>query len=861
MDQIIFNVRNANNTAAVFISNDPAANAVTLIVNNASGSDLPLRAGAPVMEPPPDGGPSSLYLSFGDFVPGAAIPQIKVEADGWQVKYFSDPAPTFALTPTMNRTFASQSTLSIRISNFPVYGPPRTASIGIDYYGMGTLDDSSGIGSVVVQNKPRGDKPLQLDRNIVSNPVAFITVDQSSPIKNTLVFHFSNPSPTEPLVDDKTKWKSDPPEFLISFVPGKPPGYGALTTLERMKDIEIGLAQVYQDGWSVTKDTSGPKPVWRLKPKTHEVLGTGEAATVEFRITDLVTELKAGLSLLYVQYINIPGFEDGYFVFQIEKRMPSPGILQFISLTPAVIKRGDPITLAWQTFDAASLTLSYAVNDRSYRRTAPVDVPFNGSYSPVPAPSDDLTYSLEVFDYANNKVQQQVTITVVGPPKLTAKYDADQEGRTYAGATVLLQWDMPAEGDTVAVTKGTKSQSTVTLVNGQPPAGTCKDVLQETTDYQVSAQGVDPGQTTVRVAPVGATLSSDKAETRIPGSPVVLTSTVQFPSSYAIKPDVFAAGAGSLGEVRSFTVYPLQDTTYTLEAVGFGGPARSSRGVSVRTKVGSFSTSDVRSWDKPQATNTKRIGFSSAYASAPTIATGLSQLDVARLRISAEATAIDAAGFTAGLNSWADSTLYSATSTWLAIAAGDPAFQVGQFNTAEDHPWNQPKMQTSRRIKFTRAYPGSAPRVVVWLNALDISGPQNVRVNASVTDIDSAGFTVHIDAWGDTVLYSAGVTWIAFPANLPGVVSGSFNTSDVRPWNQPRAETSGTVTFPGGSFAGAPLVVLALNMMDMGGTNRRIVASASEITPTGFRWNLNTWSDTILYSAGAQYIAMGRTAR
>jgi len=246
----------------------------------------------------------------------------------------------------------------------------------------------------------------------------------------------------------------------------------------------------------------------------------------------------------------------------------------------------------------------------------------------------------------------------------------------------------------------------------------------------------------------------------------------------------------------------------------------------------------------------------------PVIATGLLQIDVAKLRIAAAATAIDAAGFTAGLNSWGDSVLYSAASTWLAVAADDPAFQIGQFSTMEDHPWNQPKLQTSRRITFARPYSGGTPHVVVWLNELDITGPQNVRVNAYVSDIDPAGFTVHIDAWWDTVLYSAGVTWIAYPANRPGVVSGSFNTSDVRPWDQPRAETSGMVAFPGGGFARSPLVALALNTMDIrSGTNLRIVASASDITPTGLRWHLNTWGDTTLYSAAASYIAMGPPLR
>lgn len=486
MDQIVFNVRNAKGERVAFIAADPAVNVLTLVVTYATDVDLRLKAGAPVMEPPPDDGPSSFYLNFGDLVAADAVPRIKIEADGWQVQYFATPAPAFALTPTQNQTFAAKASLNIRISNFPVAGPPRTSSIAVDYYGLGALDAAPGIGSVVVQNPPRNNKKLSLNASIVSNPVAFITVDRTSPIKNTLVFQFSNPSPTDPIVGKDIQWGPNPPEFLISFLPGSPPGYGALTTLERMKDIQIGLAQVYQAGWTITKDTSGPKPFWRLRPQDHAVLGSGEAAMVEFRITDLVTELKAGLALVYVQYSNIPGYDDGYFAFQIEKRMPSPGILQFVNLTPALIRRGDPITLSWQTFDAASLTLSYAIDDQPFRRTAPGDVPFNGSYSPVPAPTETLTFNLEVFDYAGNKVQSQVTITVIQPPPVITYLVATPSVANLAnGGKVTLYWRVDNTDNA--------KQLTLTSLDGSGNTVTeTVDLLQTRRDVRVFGSGGAP---------------------------------------------------------------------------------------------------------------------------------------------------------------------------------------------------------------------------------------------------------------------------------------------------------------------------------------------------------------------------------
>jgi hypothetical protein len=241
---------------------------------------------------------------------------------------------------------------------------------------------------------------------------------------------------------------------------------------------------------------------------------------------------------------------------------------------------------------------------------------------------------------------------------------------------------------------------------------------------------------------------------------------------------------------------------------------------------------------------------------------GLTELDVGNstnLRIAALSGEFTGTGFTASLDAWADTVLYTAGCTWLEVLPNDPDFQVGQFNTMEDHPWDQPKQHTSRRIAFARPYPGGVPSVIVWLNELDMANTANARVSAYVSDVDNQGFTVNIDTWADSILFSGGVTWIAYPANKTGVRSGTFNTQDVRPWNQPRANTSATIAFPGGGFTAPPRVLVALNSLDVDrGANLRVNAFLSSITATGMTWNLDSWSDTTLYSAGAAYIAIGQ---
>jgi microcystin-dependent protein len=458
-DPLGFDVRNADRKASAWISSDPAKNVLTLTVTNQTPSALALTPGAPVAEPPPDSGPTSLYVSFGDLVPADQIAQIKVAATGWQAQYFADPAPVVALTPVDSAVLGSGNSVSFIISNFTVAGPPRPSALTIDYYGMGELDDSSGGARVLVANPPVAHR--QLDRSgfaMVSDSTVFITVNEQSPIENTLVFSISNLSPTDPLVAQDAVPGPNPPVFLLSFVAGDAPGYGALSTLEHVRTIRVGVAQIYQDKWSVDQpDESDPVPKWKLHPLAQEILGTGAAASVEFRITGLVTGLKPGVTFIYLQYSGIPGYDDGYVTFQIEKQMPSPGILQFLSTTPATIKRGDPVTLAWQTFDAAAVKLSFKVDNVPKELDAPEDIPFSGSYQVDPPPKHDTTYTLEVFDYNDVKVQQQVAIGVIEPPPRIATFSATPSRANLqdlgkARGAITLNWTLEYPENAIQLT-------------------------------------------------------------------------------------------------------------------------------------------------------------------------------------------------------------------------------------------------------------------------------------------------------------------------------------------------------------------------------------------------------------------------
>jgi len=151
------------------------------------------------------------------------------------------------------------------------------------------------------------------------------------------------------------------------------------------------------------------------------------------------------------------------------------------------------------------------------------------------------------------------------------------------------------------------------------------------------------------------------------------------------------------------------------------------------------------------------------------------------------------------------------------------------------------------------------PKVVVFLNSLDIEHSANCRIGTRATDITAEGFTIHIDTYADSILWSAGATWLAYPSDGIGIniTSGRVSTNDTRSWEQHCLKNSKTITFENPILIDTPRVFMALNSLDIDRSrNVRILMSSKNVTGTGMEWHLDSWFDSILYEAGASYIAL-----
>lgn len=271
-----------------------------------------------------------------------------------------------------------------------------------------------------------------------------------------------------------------------------------------------------------------------------------------------------------------------------------------------------------------------------------------------------------------------------------------------------------------------------------------------------------------------------------------------------------------------------------------------------------FNTMEVRPWDQSQLASSKVVTNAVHFGGCPI---GLNWLECdkkANTRIVASIDNISGgANFptttaTIHLDSVADTILYSAGCTWLDVSKQDRDFQYGEYLAGESSPnTDNPSVQ----IRFDHAYT-EIPKVVVWFKQLDVSNNADCNVKAEVSDITKEGFKLTVKALEKTTMHGATAVWIAHSSTRSNIASGNFDTTNIRSKDEPQPKNSMTITF-NKQFGRIPRVLVALNYVNMSnGKNLRIKAFATDITKTGMQLNIDSWDDSVLYSAGAGWLAI-----
>jgi len=187
---------------------------------------------------------------------------------------------------------------------------------------------------------------------------------------------------------------------------------------------------------------------------------------------------------------------------------------------------------------------------------------------------------------------------------------------------------------------------------------------------------------------------------------------------------------------------------------------------------GQFDTNDLVKAQKsttgkrPQQENSQQIKFPRPFKTDPEVICWLNRIDMEsgddrNWRIRAYASNISKSGFTAHIDTWADSIMNGAAMCWIAFPKRKANVASGSFNTMDVRSWSNPKPNNSATVKFAEGVFKKPPTVLVALNMLDMAGNADLRISANVDNVTKDGFRWHLDTWEDSTLYAAGASWIA----------------------------------------------------------------------------------------------------
>jgi len=179
---------------------------------------------------------------------------------------------------------------------------------------------------------------------------------------------------------------------------------------------------------------------------------------------------------------------------------------------------------------------------------------------------------------------------------------------------------------------------------------------------------------------------------------------------------------------------------------------------------------------------------------------------------------------------------------------------IGCLGTSNNWKEVRPGAKNSMKLWFDRRSCSISPRVVTCLNLLDIYGsPDNsLRIRSFADHITAEKFNLHIDSWGETMLYNARVSWLKL-SDSTDIQCGTFCTKTIRPSNKP-GNVYAAVMFDC-PFPRPPTVFVGLSGFDIG-KNWQIHLYTSFVGCNGFDIHFDAQDQTTkLHAAQAVWIA------
>ncbi|KAF8641304.1 hypothetical protein AX16_010083 [Volvariella volvacea WC 439] len=159
------------------------------------------------------------------------------------------------------------------------------------------------------------------------------------------------------------------------------------------------------------------------------------------------------------------------------------------------------------------------------------------------------------------------------------------------------------------------------------------------------------------------------------------------------------------------------------------------------------------------------------------------------------------------------------------------------------------------RIDFERLFV-TPPKVVIFVNHIAFYKSTNWSLVTKATNIDTNGFTLTIESWAGTTFYGAIVGRITYHEDRKNIFSTSVNTMDIRSPDWSQHKHGRPISFGNFKFLERPNVFMAINQFDFSHqANLRLNTYVDDVSTNGVTWNIDSWSDSVLHSAGVTIIA------
>ncbi|MFY0255953.1 YncE family protein [Chitinophaga sp. 30R24] len=432
--QLAFEMGNPDAANTIYITDNPAVNQLTLAITvNVGAAAFTPGQLVPKNQAPQAQG-SLLYLDLSALqLTTAEFNALSCSADDWEFELFADNF-LIGMTPTFDISLASGvgDSIDITIDGLVLNNPPAAPNVSLNVTSFRVDPVSSGklpqvaYFKVLLQNAPSDQKDLHMALSCELESASDIinSIDGYDPVVNSISF-LLKPGPIPATV------KAGPQTvFTVSFVYAETwPGYGALTTPAAAGKIKVRAGQ-NASNWTISQNEDQQNPCWLMVPPDGQPIVSGGAKSlVEFDIDQIVTTFEPGPTLMFVQYQQVPGYNDGSFYIVLNK-IPHVAIDELtVTPNPATVKDGKAtVTISWKARNYKLLALMPFYKD----------VTEENSYTVALTSSQDITLVASGAGDPSNTVMKTVTADVlpainsfVATPNIIYKKDFPHEVKFY----------------------------------------------------------------------------------------------------------------------------------------------------------------------------------------------------------------------------------------------------------------------------------------------------------------------------------------------------------------------------------------------------------------------------------------------